>query len=271
MEPLKLSISIPFRVDGKSEEHPGCVRPKTAPQINRYLRALEKEIIASSEDMEDYQVQEIAFELGSFTHLGNDDPKKILQLIKEHYSVNPEPTITLNATPSALNFYRLVAIKQLKSAKIRLEVPSLDPLGLSKAGFETTAEEVQQALDCCFQNGFRELEILISPSVQPSDEAFANVLTATANIHPYKISFDTTPTDEQYRLAVRILTAKGMIEKNGAFYSEEPGYQRHIPEQLGCGLAAVSIMEGVAITSTDDFDFYCDHSEDYEALVTHHA
>jgi len=38
-------------------------------------------------------------------------------------------------------------------------------------------------------------------------------------------------------------------------------------DQIGCGLGAITAVEGVRVKASTDLDYYCEHAEDFEALV----
>ena len=271
MEPIRINIAVPFRVDGKAEEHPGCLRKFDARDIRRYLDALKAEIDACEEETESYLVQEIAFINGSYTHLGQDDPKKICGWIGERFRVSPNAHIRLQATPSALNFFTMNAARQLGNSLIALELPALSEKGLSDAGFVCNVKNAEAAMDSCFQNGCRSFGCVISPHCCGSAETLRTTLAAVLARHPAELRFSPALSDAELAETAPLLEAAGYQTQfpKEIWCREAPVLRRKYLTEIGFGPYAFSLFDGTPIRTTADFDFYCSHSADFEALVTH--
>jgi len=273
MEPLKISIAVPFRLDGKAEDHPGCKSSFNIFDIRAYLDALEKEIIASSADSEDLQVLEIEFVNGSFAHLGTGNIKRIADCIKAHFNVHPNVKYTLHATPSGFDFFILSEVKQLKNSSVILEYPAISDEGLAADGFRCSAELAQAAADSCFQNGFRYFTLVVSPALCPDEAAFTETVKAMLAKQPEEIRFDAPLSPEFLAVAETVFEDTGFVHVKGtdAWHRGDRPLRRRYANQIGCGPYALSIFDGQAVRSTADFEFYCANSEDFEALITHGA
>lgn len=271
MEPLKLNIAVPFRLDGNPEEHPGCLKQFNALDIRAYLDALEKDIIAASADAEDFQVLEIEFTNGSFTHLGTGSLQRIADCIKTHFNVHPKVKYTLCATPSGLDFFTLTEAKQLGSSSIVIDCPAITEAGLKAAGFNCTADAAITALDSAFQNGFRNFTVVLSPALYRSESDLVQTIKTLLTKNPAAIAF-SAPLSRGFASAAEYFlapTGYARVGKTDEWRRGEVPLRRHYPNQIGCGPYALSVFDDQAIRSTADFEFYCAHSDDFEALVTH--
>jgi hypothetical protein len=265
MDPIRLFISLPFQRDGTAQDYPDCIRDFRAPELNRYLGALREEIVSAAEGLEDCQVTELVFGVGSFCHIPSDDLEKLYQLIGERFRLSRRVDVTLQAAPRGFDFFRLTAAKHLNQALIRFLTPSLDEDALRKAGF-CAAEEIRGALDVCFQAGYRRFCCVVSPSWNPTPELLRHTLSGLLQTGPCGFCFDGGLSGEQRRIVSETLGEAYRETPEGWFL---PGF---VPphagiDQIGCGLAAVTQVGEVRVQASSDLDFYCAHAADFEALV----
>lgn len=269
MEPIKINVSVPFRADGTAEDHPGCIRSFSNAEINAYMAAIEKEITAAAVDADEYQVQEIDFTNGSITHLGMDAPKKLMKLIRSSFQVIDKAKITMRATPSALDFFTLNMMRQLGCSFLTIELPTLEEEGLRAAGYVTGRQRCIEALDSCFQNGFRKFGCELDPKYFISADGLRGTLTEILARKPQSISFARAPREEYQTLISELLSGAGYVRGKASdtwFNSAEPA-GRSFRNQLGFGPYAISVFDAQAVRTTGDFNFYLAHSDDFEALV----
>ena len=265
MDPIRLFLSLPFQRDGNSRDYPDCIREFKAPELNRYLRALREEIVSAAEGLEDCEVTELVFGVGSFCHIPQDDLEALYCLVGERFRLSPRVAVTLCAAPRGFDFYRLNAARHLNQAMIRFLTPSLDENALSDAGF-CPASELLNALDVCFQAGYHRFCCIVSPRRNPTAEQLRMTLAGLLEKRPGGFCFDAPLNGEQQRIVSETLGESYRETPEGWFL---PGAERHAAEidQIGCGLAAVTQVGEVRVQASADLDFYCAHAADFEALV----
>lgn len=264
MDPIRLFISLPFQRDGLAEDYPDCIRDFKAPELNRYLRALREEIVSAAEGLDDCVVTELIFGVGSFCHIPPDELEGLYRLIAERFRLYPKLAVTLQAAPRGFDFYRLNAARHLNQALIRFLTPSLDGDALREAGF-CTAEELLGALDVCFQNGYRRFCCVVSPGRNPRPELLRATLAGLLEKNPCGFCFDAELSEEQRQLVSEMLGRAYREMPEGWFL---PGWPCAAQiDQIGCGLAAVTQVEGIRVQASADLDFYCANAADFEALV----
>ena len=265
MDDIRMFVSLPFMRDGTDRDYPDRIRDFKAPELRRYLHALEEEIASAAEGLEDCRIRTLEFGVGSFCHIPADDLEALYQQIRRFFTVAPDLAVTLQATPRGFDFYRLTAAKHLGQATIRFLIPGMDPAQLRECGF-CGPEEILAALDVCFQNAYHRFQCLLSPRANPTREMLRSTLEQLLPKGPDAFLFDAPLTDEQRHL-VRDTLGEDFREHGEAWYrggrlpAEEP------EDQLGCGLGAVTCFDGIRVRSTTDLDFYCTHATEFDLLV----
>ena len=265
MDPIRLFVSLPFQKDGTAEDYPDCIRSFKAPELNRYLRALREEIRCAAEGLEDCQVTELVFGVGSFCHIPSDDLEGLYRLIGECFRVSAKLAVTLQAAPRGFDFYRLTAAKHMREAMICFLTPSLDETALRETGF-CTAKEVLDALEVCFQNGYHRFCCVVSPACAPEPETLRATLTGLREKGPCGFCFDA-PLSAQQRQTVAEALGDAYRETPEGWFLPGMSMSRAQIDQIGCGLAAVTQVGEVRVKANADLDFYCAHATDFEALV----
>ena len=269
METARVFISLPFRTEGLAAEHPGCLKTFDGRQIDRFLTALFREIGSISSESDDLLVQEIEFGNGSAAHFTADDLARMVRIIKEQFHVSPQAKIKFTVTPSGFDFYKLNSMRQMGSS-ICFEIPALTDEGLQAGGYHCTAEKAKAALECCFQNGFRHYSVYLCAKSMEREEV-ENTLKTLLALRPEAIQLRKDADGEFLKNVSSILSQAAWNCKENCWYRGAVPKQQQCSVQIGCGPNAVSIFENTALRSTADFDFYCSHSDDFEALVGHAA
>lgn len=266
MESTRIFISLPFRTDGLKEEHPECLKSFDARQINRFLEALHKEISTVSEECDDLLVREIEIGNGSASHLTADDLTGIVHAIHQHFHTDPHRTIRLTYTPSGFDFYKLSAVRQMKNTTICFELPELTDEGLRTADYHCTETQAVGALETCFQNAYRDFAVFLISEGMAAETA-EELLTRILATHPKEIILRANADPELVNAAARFLTDQGWMRSDHHWYRDSVPSLPRCTAQVGLGPNAITIFDGIPVQSTPDFDFYCDHSDDFEALV----
>lgn len=265
MDQIRLFISLPFQRDGTARDYPDCIRDFRAPELNRYLHALREEIASAAGGLEDCQVTELVFGVGSFCHIPADNLEDLYSLIGKHFRLSLQVAVTLQAAPRGFDFFRLTAAKHLNQALIRFLTPSLDDDALREAGF-CPAEELLNALDVCFQAGYHRFCCVVSPARNATTEQLRRTLDGLLQKGPCGFCFDGELSEDQRRIVIETLDGPYSETPDGWFLPGTAPVHAEM-DQIGCGLAAVTQVGGVRVQASDDLDYYCEHAADFEALV----
>ena len=266
METARLFISLPFRAEGLEKEHPGCLKAFDSRDIDRFLTALYQEIQTVSAESDDLLIREIVVGNGSASHLTADDLSQMIRFIREHVHISSQEKIRLTMTPSGFDFYKLNAVRQMKTASICFELPSLTEEDLRSAGYHCSAESAEAALECCFQNGFRAFSVFLTAGSLKEKE-MKYTLKKLLAVHPEEIILREDAEESLLETAGGFLAQEGWIREGNHWYRESIPFSLPCTVQIGCGPNAVSVFDHIPVRTTADFDFYCSHSDDFEALV----
>lgn len=204
---------------------------------------------------------------GSVSHLTADDLTQIVHRIRTAFPVSQQAEIRLTVTPSGFDFYKLNAIRQMGNSAICMEFPALSDEVLKAAGYHCSVEKAEKALDCCFQNGFRNYSVFLTADVLDA-EVLEGTLNRCLEAHPKEIILRKDAEKALLQAADELLSSKGWTGTENRWYRE--GVPEAVPRsaQIGLGPGAITVFDGTAFQSTMDFDFYCSHSDDFEALVS---
>ena len=268
MEATKIFISLPFRTDGSEGEHPGCLKSFDSRHINRFITALKKELRTVSEESDDLLVKEIEIGNGSASHLTAEDLTDLIRVIQQSFHIDLKRTIRITMTPSGFDFYKLSAVRQMKNATISFELPDLTDAGLYAAGYHCTGKQAIGALDTCFQNAFHDFAVFLTAKDMETVKA-EEILKRILAAHPNEVELRPDAEQRFVRAMERVLAEENWVQSERHWYRDRVPTPVRCTVQIGCGPNAVSVFDHIPVRSTADFDFYCEHSDDYEALVRH--
>ena len=189
------------------------------------------------------------------------------RILLTSWSMGFSQKICLPAAIASSEMEECVSVEeQMRTASICFELPSLTEEGLRAAGYHCSAGKAEAALDCCFQNGFRKFTVFLTAgSLQESETEYT--LKKLLAVHPKEITLRGDAEGPLLETTGRLLAQEGWFRAGNHWYRE--GLPAPLPcaVQIGCGPNAVSVFDHVPVRSTADFDFYCSHSDDFEALV----
>ncbi len=235
--------------------------------MDRFLAALFRELRGLSEECGNLIVQEIVVGNGSASHLPADDLMRIIRSVRELFHVSPKAGICFHMTPAGFDFFKLNAVRQL-GASICFEIPALTDERLLAGGYHCTAKTAKDALESCFQNSFQHFSVFLSAQTLETAETEQS-LKLLLTLHPEEIFLREDADERLKRTVGNVLEQENWIRKENHWYRDTVPDPVHCTVQIGCGPNAVSVFDHAALRSTSDFDYYCDHSEDFEALVQH--
>ena len=271
MTPLRIDLSLPFRLEGTREDFPEAIFSFTASDTRRYLTALRKEILAGAEGMEDCLVTELSFGPGSFCHYASEDIEGLFTLVRSCFRVSPKAHITLEATPAGFDFYRLTVARHLMEATLVFEIPAMEDAALHKAGYLTDVLGIQKALDVCFQNAYRHLAFRLPARYHVERKDWERSIGMLLPYKPTAFLLPGAGTKDIGEIQ-SILPSGWRMGQQGAFREgsrEEAFFASPSPkERIGCGLGAYTQLEGLRVRNTTSLEVYCRVSPDFTLLTS---
>lgn len=271
MAQLELRLSIPFRLDGRPEQWPGCIFHYNNRLKSLYTDALMRELAAAA-DGEDAQIGFVTLE-GCFFLLEYEQLMEIARTIRRHFSLTERVKWRAHCEPGRLSTGVLNFCKNMSFYELCIDYRTSSPdearmLGLAPARIEM--QHTKQVLDHSVFGRFSLL--LAGGDCNRTDAVWKETLRDAAGFGPMAIRIPAAVAGERYETAMRQLAVADyrplpadpdvFIKKGMDF---EPG---DMPEAvLGCGLGAVTRLDGLACQNTDDLELYLHASADFAKIA----
>jgi oxygen-independent coproporphyrinogen-3 oxidase len=240
--------------------------------LQRYVRAVVKELELRARDVEDRRIKSVYLGGGTPSLLSPSELSLIINSINLNWDLDNEAEVSLEANPASLNGKALEFIHKAGFNRISLGVQSFQDRDLQILGRSHSSQEAWQSIELIKNSGFSNLNLdliygIPGQTIDKWQETLAQALDARpAHLSVYLLQLDEEvplsryikaghyqlcdeDTEAQmYQLAIQ------MIEKAGLFQYEisnfaRPGYEcQHnlgywkANEYLGIGPGAVSFQ-----------------------------
>ncbi len=294
--PLGLYLHIPF-----------CVRkclycdflsgPAPQPLIDRYVRALEKQLEAEAAHYRAYEVRTVFFGGGTPSLLSAGQIGGLMEQIRRHYRLCAGAEITLESNPGTLDDGRLSGYLRAGINRLSMGLQSADDGELRLLGRIHTHADFLDNFAAAREAGFSNINVdLMSALPGQTVEGWLETLEQTARLGPEHISAysliveEGTPFWTAYggKETVSEEEERRMYEQTGILLGQygyrryeisnyaKPGYAcRHNigywrrTEYVGFGLGSASLADNVRWKVTEDMDRYlaCMEAQNGEAYA----
>lgn len=216
-----------------------------------FLVALKEEIILRRDEAKGEPTDTIYFGGGTPSLLSPEELQSILNLIRNHYTIGPDPEITLEANPDDLTMDYLLALKNIGINRLSIGIQSFQESDLRLMNRNHDATQGRVALALARSAGFTSMNAdLIYGTPGLTDEAFlqniqelieagvdhisAYALTVepkTALAHQVKTGTVPAPDDDQtalqFQLLKRTLAQAGFEHYEISNWARPGCYSRH--------------------------------------------
>lgn len=283
---ISLYIHIPFCLR-KCSYCDFLSGPRTAEQREKYVQALLREIRAQEDCPRGTHADTVFFGGGTPSVLSADQILRILQALRETFSILPDAEISLEMNPGTADEKKLHALKKAGINRLSLGVQSMHDDELALLGRIHTAEEAREAFGTARAAGFENINIdLMSALPGQTFETWADSLRQAVEWKPEHISaysliiepgtpFSTLfeagklpplPDEEtdrkMYHFTRDFLAQSGYARYEISNYAlpgrecrHNSGYWTGHP-YLGFGIGAASFVNGTRFSNTTDFNTY---------------
>ena len=244
--------------------------------LRHYLTALKKEL----EYYPYSAVRTVYIGGGTPTVLEAGDIADLLAFCRQHFKINPEAEISVEANPGTLNENKLSILKKAGVNRLSLGVQSFNDRFLKEIGRIHTAREVLDNFRLARDIGFDNINIdLIFALPGESFQEWQNDLKKAAELTPEHISVYNLTLEEgtelynrwqagqlekasndleamMYEEAISFLTGEGWHHYEIANFARLGRQSRHNniywknEEYIGIGAGATSYIDGVRYTNT---------------------
>ena len=253
-----------------------------------YTEALLKEISAYKEFALEYEVTSVFLGGGTPSILNASQMERIMESLRQTFSIRKLGEITIEANPGTLNRDKLRAYRSMGINRLSMGLQSFKNEDLKCLGrihtCEVFAENYEQARNAGFTN--INIDLMSGIPYQPLQGWEENlrqaVKLAPEHISAYSLIIEegtpfyrqklTLPPEEEeramYELTHNLLREHGYLQYEISNYAK-PGYAcRHNvgywkrKNYLGMGLGAASLIREVRFSNTSDWTWYLEHSSD---------
>ncbi len=158
MEPAGLYLHIPYCLHkcGYCDFNSHVI---DTGEMERYVKALIREIENTSPTLKDREVATIFFGGGTPTTLPAGDQIRILKACRKHFNIRDDAEITTEANPSTVETENLKCLHGAGINRISIGAQSFDPQELQRLDRVHSAEEIPLTVERARQAGFDNLSL----------------------------------------------------------------------------------------------------------------
>ena len=272
---------------------------------DRYVDALEKEIIYSKDFFERYKVNTIFVGGGTPSILLEEEVERIFAALYESFDIDKESEITVEVNPNTVTKEKISSWKEVAINRISIGLQSVNSDELRALGRLHTYEQFKKTYFILRESGFSNINIdLISGIPMQSLDSYKNTLNEVIGLSPEHISAYSLIIEEGTKFGAIYEESKGCSSKYGELPSEEtdrlmyeltkemlnqkgyhryeisnyakPGYEcKHNlgywerADYLGLGLGAASLIDNRRFNQTSDLSEYINRYNGDEQAMNH--
>lgn len=285
MKQTGLYVHIPFCV----QKCLYCDFPSFAGQLDkreRYVKALQKELLQKAEQCKEYAIETIFFGGGTPTVLSAEQLQCLMDTIKEHYNVTEHAEITIEANPGTLDLEMCQALHDMGFNRISMGLQAWQNDLLQTLGRIHTKEVFLDNFQNARKAGFDNINVDLMFALPKQTVAdWLETLEAVTALEPEHISAysliieEGTPfydlyekgvyqeTDEQtdremYHQTIQFLEEKGYAQYEISNFAKQGKQSRHNMVYwldgvyLGFGLGAHSYWQEQRFHNPYDLECY---------------
>lgn len=158
-------------------------------QMDRFVRALNKEIEIRAQDFSDYIFQTIYLGGGTPSLLNETQIQQIWNSLTSHFTFAENPEISIEANPGTLTQTKLSFLKEIGFNRLSLGVQSFNPDELFFLGRIHSPEEVYQSFENARNDGFNNINLdLMTAFPGITISSFQKSLNEVLRLKPEHIS-----------------------------------------------------------------------------------
>lgn len=280
-ERLKLFISTPFRSFGTTRLFPDSLFGVGDALKAAYVEALIVEIASAAYGMEGMVVDEVEFGCGPASSLTSEQLARVMRAVRDNFRVAGDVRIHGIEIPGGLTVDYAGFCKNNHVEYLELEFLSADALALRAEGLPPASDASVTCFQVTYFTGASQLGILLDARLGRDERAFRKSVAEALGRDPLfvrAIGLNESADTGGCIAALRTLCEKHGLVEVGAGALAGPGVRvyarkgfRGLPEthanQVGCGVNAMSIFDGICYKTTGDLSQYLAHSVDFPIIA----
>lgn len=291
MNKLGIYIHIPFCVK-KCDYCDFLSAPADEKTMERYPKALMKEIELSKEKMTEYLVDTVFIGGGTPSILEGKWIARVLQVLKANCNIAEDAEITIECNPGTVTEEKLLLYKQAGINRLSLGLQSSKDEELKAIGRIHSYAQFLESYHMARKCGFDNINIdLMSALPGQSEQSFQETLEKIIELNPEHISSYSLIVEEETEMYQRVESAKAKgddilpseEEERRMYYMTKDlltraGYERYEisnyakkgyecrhnigywkrKDYLGFGIGAASLYQGERYSNVTDIHLYMD-------------
>ena len=266
---LKLFISTPFRSWGGPKAFPNAVFGAGDATKAAYVRALVDEIESASQGMDGMVVDEVEFGGGPASSLTSGQLSQVMRAVRKCYRLAPNVVVRLRDVPGGVTVDFAGFCKNAGADWVELEVLSTDVSSLKSMGLPPSLSSTVNCFQVVYFAGAPALGILLDGSYDSNPQAFRRSVIEALARSPLFVR--AVHLDDGQRASLgELCEARGLQSFGDDLWGrpEFTGFPPAAANQLGFGLGAESVFDGIRFKTTSDLGLYCAQSADFGAIAT---
>lgn len=271
MEQLELRLSIPFRLDGQPDQWPGCIFHYNNRLKALYTDALIRELAAAANG-EEAQIGAVTLE-GCFFLLEYEQLMEIARTIRGHFSLAERVIWRAHCEPGRLSTGVLNFCKNVGFYELCIDYRTSSPDEARALGFPPAYTEMQHTKQVLDHSVFRRFSLLLEEAgCNQTDAVWKETLREAAGFGPMAIRLPATIAKSRWEAAMQRLAAadyKPLPGDPSIFVKQGMEFESGNTQSgiLGCGLGAVTRLDGLACQNTNDLELYLQASADFTKIA----
>lgn len=267
MESIKLSLSLPFRLDGTPQQFPGEVFHFNPAVKKAYLEALSTELAAAAADFADSQLTWLELSAG-FVFLEFDQLMELVRRVKAEFHTTPELTVTASCEPGRISTGVLNFCKNVQMQDLQVLYRCSDPVWAQQRRLMPAKVEMEHSRSVFEHSMFRHYSLLLDADGQTVQSWKQTLRDAAASL-PQRILLQNADAGQLAEAAEVLPQFDYSALSEGLYlYKDAAPLPAEPVTVLGCGLGAVSAMDGLRCRNTTDLELYLRHSGEIEKIAT---
>ena len=136
---------------------------------DEFLEALKQEIVTRKDELHGEKVGTVYFGGGTPSILKVEEIETILKILHEHFEIDPEAEITLEANPDTLSLDYLVSLRKLGVNRLSIGIQSFFDNDLQYLSRRHDAQHAQQCVAWAKEAGFENISLDLIYGLPTSD------------------------------------------------------------------------------------------------------
>ena len=238
-----------------------------------YVRAMQRELVAAAQDMDDYEVAGIVFDTGAIQQFRADEAAELVRVIREHLTMAERPAVVLACDVDSLDEQKCACYREMgvTMMDVRLFTSVMDEArAINRSCPHFTLKEPAEILH---KYGIEHIGVQVAAGLRGQDENSLMMTLQDCVEHDavHVTVIERSGGQALARCADAFLTEHGYVCYAPGMYARAGWEMAFYPpgrtDVLALGIGAESRMEGVLCRNTRNMKLYIRAAHDYTMIT----